>query len=65
MADDPFGAAEFPLSGGGFARTGVSWCWGEGGGCTALRDFFALHLVGVEMPWTAAGVAAGAAVLLE
>ncbi|MEU0049450.1 HAD-IC family P-type ATPase [Streptomyces sp. NPDC006309] len=30
-----------------------------------LRDFFALHLVGVEMPWTAAGVAAGAAVLLE
>ncbi|MEU0253487.1 HAD-IC family P-type ATPase [Streptomyces sp. NPDC006184] len=31
----------------------------------ALRDFFALHLVGVEMPWTAAGVAAGAAVLLE
>ncbi|MEU3857063.1 HAD-IC family P-type ATPase [Streptomyces sp. NPDC028722] len=31
----------------------------------ALRDFFALHLVGVPMPWTAAGVAAGAAVLLE
>ncbi|MFF1402624.1 HAD-IC family P-type ATPase [Streptomyces sp. NPDC058294] len=31
----------------------------------ALRAFFALHLVGVEMPWTAAGVAAGAAVLLE
>lgn len=31
----------------------------------ALRDFFALHLVGVPMPWTAAGVAAGAAALLE
>ncbi|MFF9087131.1 HAD-IC family P-type ATPase [Streptomyces sp. NPDC014991] len=30
----------------------------------ALRDFFALELVGVPMPWTAAGVAAGAAATL-
>ncbi|AYN40754.1 HAD family hydrolase [Streptomyces dangxiongensis] len=31
----------------------------------ALREFFALELVGVELPWTAAGAAVGAAVLLE
>ncbi|MFD6417306.1 HAD-IC family P-type ATPase [Streptomyces sp. NPDC060194] len=30
-----------------------------------LQDFFALRLVGTTMPWTAVGIAAGAALLLE
>lgn len=30
-----------------------------------LQDFFALKLVGAEMPWTAVGIAAGASVVLE
>ncbi|MFW6722197.1 HAD-IC family P-type ATPase [Streptomyces sp. MAR4 CNY-716] len=30
-----------------------------------LQDFFALKLVGAEMPWTAVGIAVAAAVLLE
>lgn len=30
-----------------------------------LQDFFALKLVGAQMPWTAVGIAVGASVLLE
>ena len=30
-----------------------------------LQDFFALKLVGAEVPWVAVGLAAGAGVLLE
>jgi cation-transporting ATPase E len=30
-----------------------------------LQEFFALRLVGMEMPWLAVGIAAGAALALE